>query len=322
MRFLDLRAPSLLAPLALLGLLALGSTGCVRKIVVDGQIQAFRQASVSFETAGDYEYARGAMSAGLLQFEGMHALSPDNADALYMLAKSHAGNAQLFIEDEMQAAELAGKDDATEYHRKRARTAYDRAVFFGSLLMDQTAPGFVRARRTAESLHKWLAENFTRKEDAATLFWVGLPWLARADLMKGDDEEGPQFIADVFVGVELLERARELDFSVEHYNALTALGAYHARNALAEPEEGRRMFELALHETKGRDLVVLFNFARTYACTKGDVSLYRQLLKRVLEAGDVDPEQRLPNIAAKRFAARWLDRRWAKERCGFDLGAR
>jgi hypothetical protein len=308
------------AALLVLATLALGSVGCIRKMVVDGQIQAFRQASSSFETSGDYEYARSAMPAAILQFEGMHALSPDNADALFMLAKTYTGYGNLVVQDDLEAAEVAGNDALVEYHRKRARAAYDRGVFYGQRLMNQTAPGFVDAKRDEATLKKWLADHFVRREDAGALFWTGFAWLVRVDVMKGDDTEGPQFIAELFVGEDLLERAMQLDPSVEHFNALTALGAYHSRNAMAELDQGRTLFDMAMQRTRGRDLQVPYNYARFYACAKGDAALYRRLLESVLDAGDTDPEQRFPNVAAKHFAARWLDRKWAKDQCGIDLG--
>jgi len=46
--------------------------------------------------------------------------------------------------------------------------------------------------------------------------------------------------------------------------------------------------------------------ARTYAVRRGDRELYVSLLREVLEAGDINPEQRLTNMIAKRRAARYL----------------
>ena len=150
----------------------------------------------------------------------MHVLAPDNTDALFMLTKGWVGYGFGFVEDEMEAAEDAGDDDLADYQRKRARMAYDRAVFYGLQLLAQRADGFEQAKKNELTLAKWLSDNFTSTDDAENLFWTGYGWLARVNLMKGDDTEGPAFIADLYVGVAMLERAVALDPSIEHYSGL------------------------------------------------------------------------------------------------------
>ena len=44
--------------------LALGSTGCVKKMILNSQIHATRIGAGAADTIGDYEIARGAASAG------------------------------------------------------------------------------------------------------------------------------------------------------------------------------------------------------------------------------------------------------------------
>src|SRR5579872_6205794 len=139
---------SFLLTLGLGAALSLGSTGCIKAMLVNGQIEGTRTASGAFDTIGDYEMARAAAAGGLVQFEGMHKLAPDNSDALFMLTKGWVGFGFGFIEDEVEAAEDAGDDDLADYHRKRARMAYDRAVFYGLQLLGQSADGFDQAKKT------------------------------------------------------------------------------------------------------------------------------------------------------------------------------
>jgi hypothetical protein len=208
-----------------------------------------------------------------------------------------------------------------EYQRKRARMAYDRAVFYGLQLLAQTAEGFDSARKNAGTLSKWLAEKFTDKDDAPNLLWTGVAWLSRADVMKGDEDEGPVFIAEVYVGVSMIERAVALDPSVDHYTGLVALASYHARNGMAEPEEAKKILDTAMAKTDGKALLVPLAYATTYACVKGDSALYQEMLNKVLSAQDPDPYIRLENAIAKRRAKRWAAKRRAKENCGIDIGA-
>jgi hypothetical protein len=301
--------------------LAAGSAGCIESALTSGQIAATLEASSAFDTLGDYELARSAAQAGLVQFEGMHVLAPDNADALFLLTKGWVGYGYAFVEDEMETAEDAGDQELADYHRKRARMAFDRAVFYGLELLERTDHGFEASKKNDLSLTQWLSDHFTRKDDAARLFWTGYGWIERVNLMKGDDTEGPAFVADLYIGVAMLERAMALDPSVEHYSGLIILGAYHARSTMAEMDQARQMLDLALAKSEGKNLMVQLNYATKYACVKGDGVLYQAMLDKVLLAPDPDPHQRLANAVAKRRAKRWLGKRRLKDACGIDLAA-
>ena len=311
---------SLLLNCSLVACLALGSTGCIKAALTNGQISATRDASGAFDTIGDYEFARAAAPGGLVQFEGMHQLAPDNPDALYLLTKSWVGYGFAMAEDDAEAAEDAGDDALAEYHRKRARMAYDRAVFYGLQLLGQRAGGFEQAKKNEQTLVKWLSDNFSN-DDASALFWTGYGWMARVNVMKGDDTEGPALIAELYVGVSMVERAVALEPSMEHYSGLLAIAAYHARSGMAEVAQAKQMFDTVLAKTEGKSLLAQLNYATRYACVKGDAVLYQDMLNKVLQAPDPDPTQRLANAVAKRRAKRWLGKRRAKDQCGIDLTA-
>ena len=162
----------------------------------------------------------------------------------------------------------------------------------------------------------WLTKNFTSTDDAQNLFWTGYAWMARINLEKDD----PAMVADLFVGVSMVERAVELDPSYNHWTGVVALAAYHARAGLAEPEEGKKLFDMVLAKTERKDLIVQFTYAQTYACIAPNRELYDKLLKEVLDAGDTDPDQRLENAIAKRKARRYQSKT-RLEACGFDASA-
>jgi hypothetical protein len=307
-----LRLPILVA-------VSLASVGCIKQMLTDGQISATRQAAGALDTVGDYELARSGAQAGLVQFEGMHQLSPDNEDALFLLTKGWTGYGYGFIEDEMEAAEDSGDDDMAEYQRKRARMAYDRATFYGLQVVTERADGFEQAKKSEQALSKWLADHFASQNDVPTLFWAGQAWMERVNVMKGDDNEGPAFVAELYVGVALVERAVALDPSYEHYSGLVTLGAYHARTGMAELDQAKQLLDTALAKTEGKTLLVPLNYATKYACVKGDGVLYQDMLNRVLVAPDPDPHQRLVNAIAKRRAKRWLGKKRVKDQCGIDL---
>jgi hypothetical protein len=285
-------------------------------VLADGQIAATREASNSFNEIGDYELARTAAQAGMAQLEGMHALRPNNEDALFMLTQGWVSYAYGFPQDDYEEAVDKGDDDTADYQKKRANLALGRAVFFGLELLGHRDSGFGAAKRNDELMKKWLTQHFTKQSDAANLFWAGYAWLDRVDL----DQEVPELVADLFVGVDLVERSVALDPALEHWSGTIALAAYHARPS-GEMDEAKRMFDLALEKTHRKNLMVQLTYAQTYACLKGDRALYEQLLNEVLAAQDPDPEQRLSNTLAKRRAKRFLGRSRMTD-CGFDLPAK
>ncbi len=300
--------------LLILLLVATTQLGCIESMLTNGQIAATRRASGAFNTIGDYELARGAASAGLVQFEGMHRLAPNNTDALFMLTQGWGGYGFAFAEDDMEVAEAAGNDELAEYHKKRTLMAYDRAIMHGLALLAHEDAGFPAARKNSETLKKWLTEHFDGKEDAPGLFWTGYAWLLRTQLLR----DVPEVVADLWVGVAMIERSVELDAEFMHRSGTVALAAYHARAHFAELAESKKMFDDVLAKTQHKAFVVQLTYARTYACVTVDRKLYESLVKEVLSTEDPDPEQRLNNTIAKRRAKRLL----AKQRmmdCGFDM---
>lgn len=282
--------------------LALGSTGCLKKMILNGQIKSTRVGAGAADTLGDYEVARAAASAGLVQFEGMHRLAPDNEDALFMLMRGWAGYGYAFAEDDYVVATLAGDEAAADYHRKRAKMAFDRSIAYGLELVGHRDGGFKDAKRNADTMRAWLKEHFEDAEDAETLFWLGSPWLARVNLLKDE----PEYVAELFVGVEILEHSRRLDPAYLASTATSLLASYHARSPNAELDEAKKLFDEAIARTQRKSLGALLNYATRYACNKGDKALYEKTINEILSAEDPDPNLRLQNTIAKRRAKRAL----------------
>jgi hypothetical protein len=301
----------------LLGLVAAATivfsqSGCLKAILTNGQISATRTASGAMDTVGDFEMARSSIASGLAQFEGMHRLAPDNTDALFLLTKSWAGYGFAIAEDDMETAQDKNDDDMAAYHKKRARMAYERAIFYGLELLHHTDEGFEKARKNEETFKKWLNENFDDKDDAENLFWVGYAWLSRVNVSKDE----PALVGDLFIGVDMLEQSVKLNPEYNHHAGSVALAAYHARTAMAEMDQSQKLFEDTLAKTNRKTLVVQLNYATRYACNKGDKALYEKLVNEVLTADDPDPQQRFTNMLAKRRARRALLKS-RMEDCGF-----
>lgn len=298
-------------PTILASALALGTTGCIKKILLNGQIASTRIGSSAADTIGDYELARSATSAGLLQFEGMHRLAPDNEDALFLLTKGWAGYGYAFAMDDYEAANLGDDEKLAEYHKKRAKLAFDRSIAYGMELIEHEQSGFADAMKNADTIKAWLKKNMDDKEDALPLFWLGSAWLARVNLLK----DQPEYVGKLFIGVAILERSRELDPEYMAWGATSTLGAYHARSGMAELEQSKAMLDLALEKTQRKALGVHVNYAR-YACAKADQALYEKMLNEAVNVEDPEPNLRLQNTIAKRRAKRALTKAGMEE-CGF-----
>lgn len=300
--------------LALAGALSLGSTGCIKEMLLNGQIESTRKASAAVDTVGDYEVANAAAFSGLAQFEGMHYLAPDNNDALFMLLKGWTGATFGFIEDRMEEAEDTDGLDSPLYLYQQARTrqGYDRAIHYGTELVEKKAPGFKEAQRNDDTMKAWL-QGFD-VTDVPQLFWLGYAWIARTNAGKDD----PALVGELFVGVQIMERVVQLDETYLYGSPHTILGAYHARSASAELDEAKKHFEKALEISGGKSLLPKVQLATKYHCLKGDKESYVKALTEVVESGDILPEQRLQNAIAKRRARRYLGKERMKG-CGFDV---
>ncbi len=298
--------------LVLAAALSLSSTGCIKAMLLNGQIEATRKASPALDTIADYELARAAASGGLAQLEGMHRLGPKNKDALFMLARGWAGYGFAFVEEEYEAAVEGGKDALAEYHKKRAKNAYDRAIFYGLELMAHQADGFEDVKSDEKKLKDWLEKNFADKDDAGILFWTGYAWLAKTGLYRDDND----VMSMIYVATTLLERSRALDPDYNHHTATIAIASYYASSPmLGKMDQAKILFEEAIKSTGGKTLAAKFGYATRYYCALVQEAPYDALLKDVLEAEDPDPEQRLTNTVTKRRAVRWANPRWKADNC-------
>ncbi len=135
--------------------------------------------------------------------------------------------------------------------------------------------------------------------------------MSRVNLLQDD----PAMVADLYVGVDMMSRAFELEPTYYASSPMVAMGAYHGRTADAEPKEARALFEAALVNTKRGALTVQLTYAQ-FACTVADKKLYAAMVDEILKADDPDPNQRLNNTIAKRRAARMMSPKKTAD-CGF-----
>ncbi len=299
--------------MVLAALLSLTTTGCIRKVLIDGNVKGTRDGSDAVNTLHDYEVARSVARSGLGTLEGLYRLAPYNEDAMLMLAKGWGGATYAFTQDEYEESEMAKDDVGAAYNRDRTIAGFRRARFFATLLMEKKAPGFAAATKNTNTMNEYMRRNFVRADEAEDLTWIGFAFVGLVDAAKDRPEE----VADLYIGVAIIERALELDEKVEYGINHVVLGAYHARTAQSEVEEAKVHFDAAMKINGGKLLSTQLNYGSKYYCAKSDRANYEKMLNAVLAAGDPLPDQRLPNLIAKRRARRYLDSKVFQEDCGF-----
>jgi hypothetical protein len=293
--------------------LSLTTTGCLKKVLIDGQISGTRDGADAVNTLHDFEVARAVARAGLGTLEGLYKLAPYNEDNLYLLTKSWAGATFGFTEDDYELAQEGKDAQMTQYQLDRTVAGFQRARFFGIELLNKKAVGFESARRNANDMQAWMKANFNDKKEAEDLLWISYAWIG----LVGAAKDNPAIVGDLYVGVAIAERSMELDDKIDHGLIHVLLGAYHARTAQSELDEAKQHFEAAMKISEGKYLPTQLNYASRYYCAKSDRKNYERLLNEVLAAGDPLPEERLPNLIAKRKARRYLDNKVFQEDCGF-----
>lgn len=311
---------------------SLTSSGCIKKMMIDGQIDGTVEGAEAMNGTADYEVARAASSAGIAQFEGMHLLDPGYKPGFFLLVKGYVSYASGFVEDDIEVATLEGKDDLAEYHKQRAKSLYTRAVGFGTQWLESQHEGFAAAEKTgAEDKMVAYVKQFDDKDDAAMLFWTGYAWMARVDVTKET-----ALLGSLYVGKTMVARAVELQDDIEHGLGHVVLGAYEARTGFATLgaevfASSKVHFDRASAITGGKLLMPKLQFARTYLCRGDDATpgrggsfaAYAKTMQEVLDADDTLPDQRLLNAIAKRKARRYLSKKYitqvAQQDCGWDF---
>jgi hypothetical protein len=293
--------------------LSMTTTGCLKKVLIDGQISGTRDGADAVNTLHDFEVARATARAGLGTLEGLYKLAPYNEDNLYMLTKGWAGATFGFTEDDYEQAQEAKDDQLAAYHLERTIAGFQRARFFGVELLNRKAVGFDAATRNADTMRAWMTHNFNDRKEAEDLLWISYAWIG----MVGAAKDNPAVVADLYVGVAIAERSMELDDKIDYGLVHVLLGAYHARTAQSELDEAKQHFDAAMKIGEGKYLPTQLNYATRYYCAKSDRKNYEKMLNDVLAAGDPIPAERLPNLIAKRRARRYLDNKIFQEDCGF-----
>ncbi|HEY6726089.1 MAG TPA: TRAP transporter TatT component family protein [Polyangiaceae bacterium] len=287
------------------GLLVLifGVTGCSLS-ATSARLEQTQASVRALGTAHDFEIARRAHAAILVELEGLHELDPDNQDLLYTLVRAWVTETELFTIDDLESATDRGDGSSQQYQRVRVATGFTRASFWGREWLRARAPS-VDLDAARGELALALESEFAAQEDAEPLLWLGHALLgASASEQRGAAEL-------------VLERSITLDENARFAGAHMLLGRTYASDSPTDFERSRRHFARAEALAGNKLLLTQFYHASAYHCRQGNLAEFKALLHEVLRAPDPEPSLRLENVVAKRRAQRWTLSRPLVNSCTF-----
>jgi hypothetical protein len=290
--------------------LQLALAGCdMTKFTARSSAGLFERAAPAFDELADYEFAKQAAPASIMQLEGILRIEPEDPRLLLAAAQAWTSYAFGFVEDEAELAEQRGDLAGADRQRARARRMYLHARDLGRRWLSERASGAEQALSAGpDKLQAFLARELDEESDAKALFWTGNAWGAAIDISRDD----PALLADLPLARTLVEHSVRLD--ERYYGAAghVFLGCSHATLSPAlggDPKAAHRHFERALALTRRTALMVQINYARCYAVQTQNRGLFVSLLGETSRASvDLNPQARLPNEVARRRAARLLSR--------------
>jgi len=271
--------------------------GCSRSALTDARVAAAFDSEATLDTLHDYEVGEAAAMSRVAELEALLRESRSDARVLVLLARAWCRLGFVFTLDEHERALELGDGPLAAYHRDRARAGFERAVHFADTWLERRAPGFAKALGDAERLDRFLDSRFTA-DAAEPLLWAGFGRVSDAAAAP----EAPGAARARQDGVRLLRRSLALAPALARGFAHVGLALDAALPPRPEPERLRDELARADAASAGTRLFVRVLRARWLACLARDRRAFEAELDLVLRSGDVAPELRLENTAAKRRA--------------------
>jgi len=283
-------------------------SGChMNGMVADQTASLIAEGSPALDAYWDYDIAGIGIPAAIVQLETFLHVTPNNEGLALDLAKAYVGYTQGWVESDFEVAWAAGDFDKADHLRHRARLLYQRARNLALHCMRQRDDGIDAVLRKGDptELAKYLADNYTSKDDVGPVFWAGLAWGAVVNMSL----DQPDLIADLPLIKPFVEHAIKLDDGYFNGGAYLFLGTLESAFPPAlggDPEKGKAWFEQGLEKTGRKNQMILVNYARTYAVNTQNRELFAKLLNEVIESGDMGDSVRMSNKIARTRAARYL----------------
>ena len=286
-------------PLLATALLACSLAGC-RSIALSAVADAASGSGGVYARDDDPELVKAAVPFGLKTMEGLLEEKPEHEGLLVSVASGYTQYCYAFVQQEADAAEMAGRNAEARAGRQRARHLYLRARDYGLRGLEVRHAGLAARLRALKDLDAALA--VATKEDVPLLYWTAASWASA--IASGKDQMA--LVAQLPAPVAMMQRALALDEAFEDGAVHEFFVAYQASRSAAQgggPEVARRHYQRALALSKGRKLGQKLNYAESVLVQTQDRAEFVRLLREVLQAdAGAEPRFRLANVLAQRRA--------------------
>jgi tetratricopeptide (TPR) repeat protein len=284
----------------------LTASGCsLRRMAVDTTASVLAEGDGVARGYFDWESAGHATPAGIIQFEGMHVISPDNEELTLMIVKAYMAYAYGWIMDAYEVAQARGDFEEAEHHKQRAFLMYSRARDLALSALEKRDEGIRQAlTKSPKELGEYL-KKFD-DDDKPVLFWLMMSWTSAINNSPHTED-----LADMAELRVIASWVIERDPGYEDAGALVFLGGFESSMPKAfggDPAKGKQYFERALELTQRKNHIVLTNYAMLYAVNAPDRALFVSLMREIVEAPDQGAPYRLSNKVSRRRAVRALKR--------------
>lgn len=302
-----MRSNKAVGGLLALALLATGCEGFLTSFAAGSTIRVFSRAAPALQAFADPDLAEAALPSSMATLEGLMVIVPDS-EALHLnLTRAYSSYGFGFMEDHMEQSLAEDNEAAAEHYRARASAAFMRARAIGFEQMNMWEPddGGVEGhlRRGLPAWRQYIG-GFERHQ-VPQLFWTTYAWARYV----GNNRDDVNAIADLPFITALAERIQALDPSYQEQaprSLVAGLMGSTPAGLGGRPAEARVIFDQVIAASGRRNLMYLVLEARIIAVALQDRRMYRANLEEVINAGDVDPGNRLSNQLAKRRAQRYL----------------
>jgi hypothetical protein len=260
--------------------------GCIQQIAVSTVGSIVDDGFDALSEEQDLEFAEKALPGNLKLLEVMLKNDPDNKRLLRLLSEGFNSYALGFVEDVDEA---------------RAAAFYLRARDYALRILKQDS----RMAKALDGSPEALKAELSRlgKDDVPAVFWAAFGWGSYINLSK----TSPDALADLPRTQVMMEFVARTDSTFYYAGADVFLGTlYGSRTKILGGDEqlSREHFEKALRINKGKFLMTHVFYAKSYALTTLDETLFEELLTYVQSTSlEILPKFRLANAIAKRKAA-------------------
>lgn len=284
-----------------LGLVLVGSGGCVKKIATNSIANMLSgDGAGAFTRDDDLEFVGDALPFAIKLMESIRDAAPEHAGIHETVCSSTTQYAMAYV---AWPAEQVRYDDYEAYSLGQARTKkfLDRALVDCMKALELTYPGIT------EGLNQDPIAKLSQveEEDVSLLYWVGATWLAK--ISKSKDDMGS--IGALPVAAAFIKRALELDEDWSH-------GALHDLAILLEPslpmpgglERARTHYERAVELADGRLASPYVSLATSVSVVDQNREEFVQMMEKAL-AVDItaSPDDQLANMYAQEQARYYLE---------------